>query len=154
MARSISGSIPQVIAVASIKADGKLNLKKAVRQHVGLKDGEPLLLSMGDEVLLSSGRNGGEKLVVSRGGRACLPETALNRLGICEECSVGLVQRQDAVAVKVIETVEVEGERPSLVDMETASHLSKIGFFLGQHLPNVHEEAPRTMWVGSLRQPI
>jgi hypothetical protein len=117
--------IPQIVAIISISVDGRLNLKKAVRQHLGLGDAKTLFLDMQDEILLSTEEGRGTELSLEKGTRIHLPEGALSRLGMAGRSLVGLVQRRNAVAIKKLEIVEEEGERARLVDVETTYRIAR-----------------------------
>ena len=83
--------VPQVIAIVSISSDGRINLKKEVRGHLGMKDGQTLFLDMQEEVTLSAQKKKGEETSVMKGNRIRLPEKVLSTLGITERSLVGLV---------------------------------------------------------------
>jgi hypothetical protein len=117
--------IPQIIAIVSVSTDGKINLKKDVRQHLGMKDDQNLFLNMQNEMTLSAHEKNGEQIAVMKGNRIRLPEKALSKLDITERALVGLVQRKNAVAVKKFEVVEEEGERARVVDLETAHKITR-----------------------------
>lgn len=121
----MSEKIPQIIAIVSISPDGKLNLKKDVREHLGMEDAQPLFLDMQDEIILSAEEGTGEEISVIKGKRIRLPEEALRKLGIADRSLVGLVQRRKAVAIKKVEIVEKEGERVRIVDLETTYKITR-----------------------------
>jgi len=118
--------IPQVIAIVSISPDGKLDLKKDVREHLGMKDAKTLFLDMQDEMILSAKEDTSEEIAVMKGNRIHLPEEALRKLRIAERSLVGFVQRRDAVAIKKFIIKEKEGERASIVDVETTYKIIRI----------------------------
>ena len=115
----MSEEIPQVIAIVSISPDGKLKLKKVVKEHLGMKEAKPLFLDMQDEIVLSTVRGKGEEIAVTRGDSIRLPSEALEKLGIDERSLVAFIQRSNGVAVKKFETVEKESEWAKIVDLET-----------------------------------
>jgi hypothetical protein len=121
---SESENIPQVVAIVSISAEGKLTLKKAVRQHLALQPGQSLFLDMQKELLLSTDAVGSEVPVDER-NRVGLPERARERLEVVGKTLVALVQRPRAVAVKRVEIVEQAGDWSRLVDVETAYALTR-----------------------------
>ena len=127
MGSTATDGIPQIVAIVSISADGRLNLKKAVRQHLGLGDGQTLFLDMQDEIILSTeeGKAVGLPLEIEKRSRISLPEDVLKKLGIAERSPVALVQRRNAVAVKKLESVEEESERARLVDVETTYRITR-----------------------------
>ncbi len=117
--------VPQIIAIVSVSPDGKMNLKKDVRGHLGMKDGQTLFLDTQDEIILSAQEKKGEEIALMKGNRIRLPERALSKLDITDGSLVGLVQRRNAVAVKKFEVVEEEGERAGVVDLETAHKITR-----------------------------
>jgi len=117
--------VSQVIAIVSISSDGRINLKKYVREHLGMKDGQTLFLDMQEEVTLSAQKKNGEEISVMKGNRIRLPEKALSKLDITGNSQVALVQRKNAVAVKKLEVTEEEGERARVVDLETAHKITR-----------------------------
>ena len=119
-----SENIPQVVAVVSISAEGKLTLKKAVRQHLTLQPGQSLFLDMQKELLLSTDAVGAEVPVDER-NRVGLPERARERLEVVGKTLVALVQRPRAVTVKRVEIAEQAGEWARLVDVEAAYTLTR-----------------------------
>ena len=121
----MSEEIPQVIAIVSISPDGKLKLKKVVKEHLGMKEAKPLFLDMQDEIVLSTVRGKGEEIAVTRGDSIRLPNEALEKLGIDERSLVAFVQRSNGVAVKKFETVEKESEWAKIVDLETTVRISR-----------------------------
>ncbi|MFB0543793.1 MAG: hypothetical protein ACETVR_03330 [Candidatus Bathyarchaeia archaeon] len=118
--------IPQIIAIVSISPDGKVNLKKDVREHLGMKDAQTLFLDTQDEIILSAEEGTGEEIPLRKGNRILLPEGALRKLGITDRSLVGLVQRRKAVAVKKVEIEEKEGEKAKVVDLETTYKITRM----------------------------
>jgi bifunctional DNA-binding transcriptional regulator/antitoxin component of YhaV-PrlF toxin-antitoxin module len=117
-------SVPQVVAITSISAEGKLTLKKAVRQYLGLQTGQSLFLDVREEILLSTAAIGAE-VPVDKRNCVSLPGRALEKLEVAGKALVGLVQRPDAVAAKRLEIAEEAGERARLVDIETTYTLTR-----------------------------
>ena len=118
--------IPQIVAIISVTSEGMMNLKKAVRQHLGLRDAQTLFLDMRDEILLSAKSPTGEEMRLIKGNRIRLPDKVLGRLGVAGGRLVGLVQRENAVAIKKVEIVEKEGEIARLYDLETALKITRV----------------------------
>jgi hypothetical protein len=125
MREAIPEGIPQIVAIVSISTEGKLNLKKAVRQHLGLQGGQSIFLDLKGEVLISTELTTGAEISVGKGNRIQLSADALGKLGIGGKCLVGLLQRPNAVAVKKVEVVEEEGEQARLVDVETMYEITR-----------------------------
>ena len=118
------GSVPQVVAITSISAEGKLTLKKAVRQYLGLQAGQSIFLDMREEILLSTAATGAE-VPVDKRNCVNLPGRALEKLGVAEKALVGLVQRPGAVAVKRLEIAKEAGGWARLIDIETTCTLTR-----------------------------
>ena len=115
--RNLPENVPQIVAIVAVSREGKFNLVKAARQYLGLKQGQPLFLDVGDEVLLSSGS--GDEVPTKGHGRVTLPPEALDRLGVSGAAHIALVQRPGALAVKRVKTAEVPGTHARLTDIET-----------------------------------
>jgi bifunctional DNA-binding transcriptional regulator/antitoxin component of YhaV-PrlF toxin-antitoxin module len=124
MGKAAQSEIPQIIAIVSVPANGRISLKKAVRQHLGLQNGQPLFLHIGDEITLSSDPQGAT-VALGKGNRITLPEDVLARLDISTGTRVGLVQRPNAVAVKRVDIVEQRSERACLLDVETPRTITR-----------------------------
>ena len=118
--------IPQLVAIVSVSSKGIMNLKKAVRQHLGIGDARTLFLEMRGEILLSAKSPVGQEIPLMKGNRIRLPEKVLERLGSANGGLLGLVQRENAVAIKKVEIVEKEGEIARLHDIETALKIARI----------------------------
>ena len=123
--RGLVKGIPQIIDIVSISQDGKLNLKKNVMAHLGVKKAERLFLDIQNEILLSATEGTGEEISVSAGNKLRLPEEVLDRLEMDGDSLVGLVQRENAVAVKKVEVVEEDGERATVLDLETTYKITR-----------------------------
>jgi len=108
--------IPQIISIVPISPNGEMNLSESVKQYLGMKGA--LFLHVPDEVLLSVESIKGERMDVRNGGIILLGK-ALRKLNISTRSLVGLVQRDDALAIKRFEVSEREGERAKIVDIET-----------------------------------
>lgn len=117
--------IPQVIAIVSISPDGKLKLKKVVKEQLGMKEAQPLFLQMQDEMTISTEKGNGEEVSVTRGNSIHLPNEALEKLGIDDRSLVAFVQRSNGVAVKKFEAVEKESEWAKIVDLETTYRITR-----------------------------
>ena len=117
---------PQVIAIVSVYPDGRMNLKKAAREHLGMRGRQRLFLEMSDEILLSTDETKGEEIDLIKGNRVRMPEETLKRLGITEKSLVGLVQRKNAAAVKKVEIVGRKANRSRIFDVETTYTLTRV----------------------------
>jgi bifunctional DNA-binding transcriptional regulator/antitoxin component of YhaV-PrlF toxin-antitoxin module len=116
--------IPQIIAIISVPANGRIGLKKAVRQHLGLENGRPLYLRAADEITVST-EPIGTAIPLEKGNRITLPEGVQARLGLSKGTQIGLVQRPSAVAIKKVDIVEREGPRARLLDIETPTTITR-----------------------------
>ena len=121
----MSEEIPQVIAIVPISPDGELKLKKAVKEHLGMKETQPLFLDMQDEMVLSAKKDKGKKIPVTKGSSIHLPKEALEKLGINDRSLVAFIQRSNGAAVKKFETVEKESEWAKIVDLETTYKVTR-----------------------------
>jgi hypothetical protein len=111
--------IPQLISVVSVTAEGKLALRKAVRQHLGLNGKRRLYLKMEREIVLSVKARKGKPIEIDSKNRIHLSNEVLDILGIKKQAQVGLVERSNAAAIKVFKIVEEGGERARFLDVET-----------------------------------
>jgi hypothetical protein len=124
MAKVTWEDIPQVVAIVSVPANGRINLKKAVRQHLGLEADQPLYLSLADEITLST-KATDAAIALEKGNRITLPDNVLAHLELSKRKRVGLVQRPNAVALKKVDVVERAGTRARLLDIETATTITR-----------------------------
>jgi hypothetical protein len=128
MPRKTPDGIPQIVTIVSLTAKRQINLKKAARQHLNLQQGQPLWLTEGSEILLSTStaEDGlSYEIEVSKGNRVTLPDSILARLGIQAKSLVGLVQRPNALALKKLDIVEIEASQARLLDRETAATITR-----------------------------
>jgi hypothetical protein len=125
MGKATSDGIPQIVTIVTVSAQGRLNLKKAARQHLELGDAQAVFLDIGDEITLSAEKGRGRELPLEKGGRITLPERALSALAIARRSLVGLVQRERALAIKRVDIVEAEGEKARFLDVETAYRITR-----------------------------
>ena len=65
--------VSQIVAMTRVSKDGKLSLKKAVREQIGLQKGQTLYLDVQDEVLLTTEAGQGHEIPVDGRNRAALP---------------------------------------------------------------------------------
>jgi len=115
-----------VIAIVSVYPDGRMNLKKAAREHLGMRGRRRLFLDMSEEMLLSTDETKGEEIELIKGNRVRMPEKALRKLGITKKSLVGLVERKNAVAVKKVEIVGRKSDRSRIFDVETTYTLMRV----------------------------
>ena len=115
-----------MIAIVSVYPDGRMNLKKAAREHLGMRGHQRLFLDMSEEIVLSTDETKGEEIELIKGNRVRMPGEALRRLGITEKSLVGLVERKNAAAVKKVEIVERKADRSRIFDVETTCTLTRV----------------------------
>ena len=123
MKKPFLGKVPQIVSISPVNSDGKLRLVKVVKDYLELQEGQPLFLDVKDEVRLSSKPISKTEISVNRSGALFLPVVVMQKLEISKPAIIGLVQRPDAVAVKVVEVEEVERESARLVDIETPTKI-------------------------------
>ena len=128
-----------MVAIVSVYPDGRINLKKAVREHLGMKGPQRLFLDMSEEILLSTDESKGDEIELIKSNRIRIPKEALRGLGITEKSLVGLVERKNAAAVKKVEIVERKADRARIFDVETAHTLTRVA---GTN-PMPHELLPK-----------
>jgi hypothetical protein len=116
-------AVSQIVSIVPVNVDGKLRLLKMVKEYLGLKPAQPVFWTAEDEILLSAGAISNHTLPVNRSGSLVLPLAILQRLGIDEPSLVGLAQRPDAVAVKVVAVEEVVRDKARLVDIESSTRI-------------------------------
>ena len=124
MGKATWQDIPQIVAIVSVPANGRISLKKTVRQHLELEPGQPLFLSQADEITLSTEAQGAA-IALEKGSRVTLPKEVLARLEISKGAYVGLVQRPNAVALKRVDILEKEAAQARLLDLETPTTITR-----------------------------
>ncbi|MHC4203905.1 MAG: hypothetical protein ACYSTT_04595 [Planctomycetota bacterium] len=112
-------NVPQLVSITSIKAEGELTLRKAVRQYLGLDGQQKLYLEIAHEIVLSAKVDRGIPIEIDSKNRICLSDEVLNILGIKRKTQVGLVERGNAVAIKSFKIVEEQADRARFIDIET-----------------------------------
>jgi bifunctional DNA-binding transcriptional regulator/antitoxin component of YhaV-PrlF toxin-antitoxin module len=113
-------TVPQLVSITSVTAEGILTLRKAVRQYIGVDDKRKLYLEKKTgEIILSAGAGKGKPIEIDSKNRICLPSEVLNILGAKSKTQVALVERNNAVAIKAFKVTEEQGERAGVADIET-----------------------------------
>jgi hypothetical protein len=129
MSRRPRNDIPQIATIVSLTAKKQIILKTTARQHLGLEREQPLTISEGHEVLLSTAAPGNGspsyQLEVSKGNRVTLPDAVLGRLDLEPHALVALVERPKGLAVKRLEIAEVEARQARIFDRETATAITR-----------------------------
>ena len=70
-------NVPQLVSITSIKAEGELTLRKAVRQYLGLDGQQKLYLEIAHEIILSAKVDRGIPIEIDSKNRICLPNEVL-----------------------------------------------------------------------------
>jgi len=112
-------NIPQLVSITSVTTEGMLNLRKAVRQYLEVDGKRKLYIKIKGEIILSAKSDKGKPIEMDSKNRICLPNEVLNLLGINKKIQVALVERDNAVAIKVFKIVEEHGKRARFIDIET-----------------------------------
>lgn len=118
MASVATDNIPQVIDIVPASQDGKVSVKKIVRDY--LQAGrEALHLDCGPEILLRPRACTSTMPANMSGSRLQLPREAISTLILDKNTLVAIIQRTEAVAIKRLAIEEREGDGARAVDMET-----------------------------------
>jgi hypothetical protein len=117
--------IPQLVSIVPLKSEGRLLLKKAVRQHLGLNGRRTLYLETTDEIILSAQRNRGKQIKIDSKNLIRLTDKVLSTLKVKEKGYLGLVQRANAIAIKAFQITEEKGDHARFIDIETTYHITR-----------------------------
>jgi len=112
-------TIPQITAVVKVTKNGKMHLRKSVRNYLGLIEKRNLFLGRGGEILISPEPETGEPIELDEKNRIHLPKEVLEKLQISQGIRVALVERGKALALKLYKVGEVEGKQARWLDMES-----------------------------------
>jgi hypothetical protein len=118
-------AIPQLVSIIPLKSEGKLLLKKAVRQHLGLTGKNTLYLDTKNEIILSAQKNKGEQVKINSKNLIRLTDKALSILKIKEKTQVGLVERANAIAIKTFQIIEEQGDHARFIDIEKTYKITR-----------------------------
>ena len=111
--------VPQLVSITSVTAEGMLTLRKVVCQYLGIEGKKKLYLETAREIILSAKAGNGKSIEIDSKNRICLPDKVLNLLGIKKKTQVGLVERDNAVAIKAFKITEEHGKHARFIDIET-----------------------------------
>ena len=127
--------IPQVISIVPVSRDGKVSLKKDVKNYLDGDSKDFYLDAQEEEVLLKTRKSATGKLAELKGYRLCLPEDIVAKLKLAGGSLLAMIQRlglsskayrnQGAVALKKMEIEEREGDRAQVVDFETTHKVKR-----------------------------
>ena len=117
-----SDAVPQVISIVVVESNGKISLKKEVKEYLG--SDQRLRLVQNGEVMLTARGRGDDADV--KGGRLSLPQSVLQTLGASAGTLIAMVTRgKQALAIKKIEIEEREAEAARVVDHETPYRITR-----------------------------
>ena len=111
--------------MAPVSREGKVSLKKVVRNHLGATNGA-LYVDAQVEILLAVQRSATGTPVEIQGNRLCLPPEIVARLGLGKGSLLAMIQREKAVALKRMQIEQREGDRAWVVDIETALDVTRV----------------------------
>ena len=117
---------PQVLAITTVARDGKVSVRKAVKQHLG---SDALYVDVQDEIHLVGKPSATTQAVTMRGTRITLPSSVLETLDLSPGALLAFVSRPDsAVALKRMTVEEHPGDFPHVTDVETPHALVRIAY--------------------------
>jgi hypothetical protein len=119
--------IPQIMAIAPVSRDGKVTLKKKVRDYLGTV-GRDLYLDVRQEILLTTRKSAASKPAEMQGNRLLLPGEILTELELEKGALLAMIQRKGAVALKKMEIEEREGDSAEVIDVETARQVARVAW--------------------------
>ena len=102
--------IPQILTLVKIPKNGNMNLRKAIRQHLGLNRNRTLYLDTSHEIIITSNRGKGKRIAIDDKNRISLPDEGLEKLQIVKDSLIGLVERGRGLAMKSFKIREKQGE--------------------------------------------
>ena len=117
---------PQVLAMTTVARDGKVSIRKAVKQHLG---SDALYVDARDEVLLVGKPSATTQTMTMHGTRIVLPSNVLETLELSSGVLLAFVSRPNgAVALKRMTVEEHPGDFPQITDVETSRALVRIAY--------------------------
>ncbi|MBN2391175.1 MAG: hypothetical protein JXR84_10645 [Anaerolineae bacterium] len=118
--------IPQVLAITTVTRDGKVSIRKVVKQHLG---SDSLYVDVQDEIHLVSKPSATTQTVTVHGSRIVLPSNVLRILGLPSGALLAFVSRPNsAVALKRMTVEERPSDFPHVADVETPHTLVRIAY--------------------------
>lgn len=125
MGKAPSDGIPQVIAIVPVSREGRVSLKKDVRNYLGAGQGA-LYLDSRKEILLTARQSPTGKPAQVLGNRLRLPGEVVAKLTLGRGSLLAMIQRAGAVALKKMEVAEREGDVAQVADFETAHKVTRV----------------------------
>jgi hypothetical protein len=118
--------IPQVLAITTVARDGKVSVRKAVKQHLG---SDLLYVDVQDEIRLVGESSATTQTVTVRGTRIVLPSDVLRILELSPGELLAFASRPDStVALKRMTVEEKPGDFPHVADVETTHAMVRIAY--------------------------
>ena len=110
--------LPQIICIAKVGKDNKLQVKSAVFKYLNQHPGEKLYLKFENEFLINTKEITGVEIPLINNRFIVLPDDVLKHLDVELNSYVCYIQRDDAVAIKKFVVEEKRATEPSLYDEE------------------------------------
>jgi hypothetical protein len=116
--------VPQIVSIVPILKNGKVSLKKDVRNHLG--DTDSLYFDEQAEITLTTVETPSSALAEHTARHLHLPDSVLASLKLAKGDLLALIQRDGAVALKKLEVAERPADRARIVDCETPRKIERI----------------------------
>lgn len=118
--------LPQVLTLAKGSKNGKIFLKKNIRHHLGIKNNAVVFLTTDHEILISAVKTRNARKLQLENSSLRLPDDVFGKFLIAQDSLVGLVERDQAIAIKSFEIEESIGEKASWYDIETPLKIIRV----------------------------
>lgn len=122
----MASPIPQILAIVKAAKNGKINVKREVRRHLGVTDQSLFLLAQNNEVVLTPRKAKGAKAAEIQNNRLSLPSDLADELGVQKGDQVAVVARDSAVALKKLVLETKEGDHARAEDIETPLQIVRL----------------------------
>ena len=116
--------VPQIVSIVPLLADGKVSLKKDVKNYLGGSDS--LHLDEQTEVILAAEKTPSSTPAEFTGRHLILSQDILSTLELARGDLLAMIQREGAVALKKLEILERDADRARVVDYETAGKVERV----------------------------
>jgi len=111
--------LPQIICLAKVGKDNKLQVKSAVFKYLNQQPEEKLYLKFENEFLINTKEITGVEIPLINNRFIILPEDVLTHLDLELNSYICFIQRPDAVAIKKFVVEERRANAPCLYDQES-----------------------------------
>jgi len=111
--------LSQIICIAKVGKDNKLQVKSAVFKYLDQQPGERLYLKFENEFLINTKEITGVEIPLINNRFIILPEDVLKHLEVELNSHVCFIQRPNAVAIKKFIVEEKRADAPCLYDQES-----------------------------------